>query len=115
MKKDFLDIQVGDKVIVYDEYSHDYNGHILQINSVEYDKEYVTETNPKGMVFYGTDLEEEEWGDDYITVVHEGNFVGFVDECECPLDGDEADDCADCVYSLDYHFVDGKCVRRRDK
>ena len=35
-------------------------------------------------------------------------------ECRCPLDGDEADDCADCVYSLDYHFVNGECVAREE-
>ena len=31
---------------------------------------------------------------------------------ECPLGGDETNDCADCIYSVDYHFVDGKCVKR---
>lgn len=77
MKKDFLDIKVGDTVIVYDEYSHDYEEHLLRIDSIEYDKEYTTETNPKGMICYGTDLEEEEWGDDYITHVTEGNFCRF--------------------------------------
>lgn len=33
-------------------------------------------------------------------------------QCKCPLGDDEADDCADCVYSADYHFADGECVRR---
>lgn len=78
MEKGFLDIKVGDKVIVFDEYSHDYAEHILEVGSIEYDSEWATETNPKGMHCYGTDLEEEEWGDDYITQVHEGNFVGFL-------------------------------------
>ena len=80
MKKNFLDIQIGDVVIVYDEYSHDYNEHIIQVDNIEYDKEYITKTNPKGMVCYGKDLEEEEWGDDYITVAHEGNFCDFYDD-----------------------------------
>jgi hypothetical protein len=80
MKKEFFDIQVGDKVIVFDEYSHDYAEHILMVESIEYDSEWATDTNPNGMHCYGTDLEEEEWGDDYITQVHEGNFVGFVKE-----------------------------------
>ena len=31
---------------------------------------------------------------------------------ECPLGGDETNDCADCIYSVDYHFVDGNCVKR---
>lgn len=31
----------------------------------------------------------------------------------CPLSGDESNDCADCAYSEDYHFVDGECVRRK--
>ena len=33
---------------------------------------------------------------------------------ECPLGGDETDDCADCPYSCDYHFVNGECVRREE-
>ena len=80
MHKGFLDIKVGDKVIVFDEYSHDYEEHILEVNSIEYDREWATKTNPKGMHCYGTDLEEEEWGDDYITQVHEGNFCGLAKE-----------------------------------
>lgn len=32
----------------------------------------------------------------------------------CPLGGDETNDCADCAYAGDYHFVDGECVRRDD-
>lgn len=36
-------------------------------------------------------------------------------ECKCPLGGDEANDCADCAYSCDYHFVDGECVRRKEE
>ena len=81
MKKNFLDIEIGDAVVVYDEYSHDYNEHILLVDAIEYDKEYITESNPKGMVCYGADLDMEEWGDDYITQVHEGNFCRFR-ECE---------------------------------
>jgi hypothetical protein len=33
---------------------------------------------------------------------------------ECPLGGDETDDCADCPYAGDYHFVNGECVRREE-
>lgn len=33
---------------------------------------------------------------------------------ECPLGGDETNDCADCSYAGDYHFVDGECVERGD-
>ena len=33
---------------------------------------------------------------------------------ECPLGGDETNDCADWIYSIDYHFADGKCVWRRE-
>ncbi len=73
----FFDIEVGDVVIAYDEYSHDYNEHIVKIESIEYDKENVTDTNLSGMTCYGIDLEEEKWGDDYITVITEGNFVGY--------------------------------------
>ena len=30
----------------------------------------------------------------------------------CPLGGDETNDCTDCFYAGDYHFVDGECIRR---
>lgn len=33
---------------------------------------------------------------------------------ECPLGGDETNDCADCAYAGDYHFVNGECVARED-
>ena len=81
--KGFIDIKVGDVVIVYDEYSRDYEEHYFKVESVEYDKINATETNPEGMVCYGTDLDcyNEELGvydtDDYVSVVTEGNFVRF--------------------------------------
>lgn len=79
MNKQFLDIQVGDIVVVWDEYSsHDYNEHRIKVEHIEFDDEYINgESNPKGMRCYGTDLEEDEWGDDYMTVVTEGNFVAI--------------------------------------
>lgn len=30
----------------------------------------------------------------------------------CPFGGDETNDCADCAYSGDFHFVKGECQRR---
>ena len=41
------------------------------------------------------------------------NSIERLDEfLECPLGGDETNDCADCIYSIEYHFADGKCVKR---
>lgn len=80
MKKFFTDIKVGDVVIVCDEYSHDYLEHRIEVESVECDKEYITETNPKGLHYFGKDLDEEEWGDDYITHITENNFCGYAIE-----------------------------------
>ena len=82
MKTNFLDIEIGDIVVVYDEYAHDFLTHILKVDGVEFDEDWITETNPKGMHFFGTDLQEEEWGDDYITQIHEGNFIRFIEERE---------------------------------
>ena len=31
---------------------------------------------------------------------------------DCPLGGDIENDCADCVYSCDYHYVNGGCIER---
>lgn len=73
----FKNIQIGNIVIAYDEYSHDYTEHRVKIESIEYEDEYITSENPDGMICYGTDLEEEEYGDDYISVVTEGNFCGI--------------------------------------
>ena len=30
----------------------------------------------------------------------------------CPFCGDETNDCADCAYSGDFHFVKGECQKR---
>ena len=46
----FKDIEVGDEVVVYDEYSHDYIEHIIKVNSIEYQNEFITKDNPKGMI-----------------------------------------------------------------
>lgn len=72
--KSFEDLNVGNVAIVYDEYSHDYILHRVLIESAEKEMGYITDTNPFGLVYYGTDLDEELWGDEYITVVTEGNF-----------------------------------------
>lgn len=36
------------------------------------------------------------------------------DDFLCPLGGDETNDCANCFYAGDYHFVDGECVLREE-
>lgn len=36
----------------------------------------------------------------------------IVQDINCPLGGDEHNDCDGCAYSVDYHYVDGECVRR---
>lgn len=110
MDKKFLDIKVGDKVIVWDEYSHDYNKHILKVDSIEYDKDWITETNPKGMHCFGTDLQKDEWGDNYITQVHEGNFESIVEPREKMW---VCDHCLAAIESREgnqatmRHYVDG--------
>lgn len=52
-QKKFKDLEIGDIAIVADEYAHDYTEHSIAIKSVEYDKEFVTPENPKGVVFFG--------------------------------------------------------------
>lgn len=43
----------------------------------------------------------------HIPVEEQGPVVN-----ECPMGGDITNDCADCCYAGDYHFVDGECVAR---
>ena len=38
----------------------------------------------------------------------------FDNQHKCLFGGDETNDCADCAYSGDYHFVNGECVRREE-
>lgn len=33
-------------------------------------------------------------------------------ENDCPLGGDITNDCADCAYAGDYHYVNGECILR---
>ena len=78
-KKEFFDLAEGDVVIAVDEYAHDYIEHRVRIDSVEYDDENVCEDNPSGMVCHGRDLDEGDWGDDYVTVVTPANFIRKAD------------------------------------
>lgn len=81
MNNDFLDIKVGDIVVVYDEYNHDYVEHHIKVENIEYDDLNSTETNPQGITCYGKDLDwwDEELqdyiDDEYITRVEESNFI----------------------------------------
>lgn len=75
MNPKFFEIQVGDIVLVIDKHSRDLEAHFIQIESIEQDKKWITDTNPTGMVCYGTDLQEEEYGDDYVTVVNENTYM----------------------------------------
>ena len=48
--------------------------------------------------------------------IKKAGLEGVVDggDEDCPLGGDPSNGCDGCVYSLDYHFVDGECVRREE-
>ena len=72
--KSFLDVNVGDVVICYDEYSHDYVEHEMKVTSIEYDKLNATETNPKGCRLYGEDISDDD-DESMICMVYEGNFI----------------------------------------
>ena len=76
MERGFLDILIGDVVVVCDEYSHDYEEHYFKVTSIEYEEEFINEDNPEGMRCYGEDLDCDT--DDYIGVVTEGNFINIV-------------------------------------
>jgi hypothetical protein len=81
LKKNFLDIKVGDVVVAYDTLSHDYTPWTIKVTSIEYDEDFITDTNPKGKHCYGKCLELEQGVcnefDDYITHVIEENFSRF--------------------------------------
>ena len=34
---------------------------------------------------------------------------------ECPLGGDITNNCADCIYSDDYEYKNGECIRRSEQ
>lgn len=67
-------VKVGDHVICFDEYLHDYEEHELIIQHIESDPEYATNTNPLGIVCFGEDLttDDEEM---MLSRVDEGNFI----------------------------------------
>ena len=75
MCRDFLEVKVGDIVVCYDEYNHDYVEHKVKITSIEEDEEYATKTNPKGRVLYGDDLTYADDDELMVCVVYESNFV----------------------------------------
>ena len=79
------DVKVGNIVVCFDEYATGYDEHLFKVNSIEKDEEYATEDNPEGVVLYGIDLDcydeetQEMENDDYIGVVHSGNFVSIAE------------------------------------
>lgn len=126
--KTFTELEIGDIVIVNDEYGYSGHHHIL-IESVETDKENITETNPKGIKYYGKDLDwfnsetgDYENDDDYITNVDEANFVEFHDtiseyakefaeehdvlygRCETCKNYSNATICSGCIEGSEYKF-----------
>lgn len=67
-------VKVGEKVICYDEYLHDYVEHTMLVRSIEKDPEMKTETNPEGVVLYGIDLSDAD-EESMICRVSEENYV----------------------------------------
>lgn len=64
----------------------------------------------------------EKQGDEYFEVNVENYLTDEAPELEgseefdkCPLGGDTTNDCADCAYAGDYHYVNGECVLRETK
>lgn len=45
-RKDFDQVKVGDVVVCYDEYQHDYVEHEMIVTSIEDDKADICEDNP---------------------------------------------------------------------
>lgn len=74
-------VKVGDIVVCYDEYTHDYDEHLFKVNNIEEDEE-------GGIKLFGVDLScvDEETNeyctDEYISYVHVGNFIGIDKEEE---------------------------------
>lgn len=66
--------KVGEKVICYDEYLHDYVEHTMLVRTIEKDPEMKTETNPEGVILYGIDLSDAD-EESMICTVSEGNYV----------------------------------------
>ena len=77
MNKNFLNLQIGDVVVAANIYSHDYTHYTIKITSIEYDEDFITETNPQGMHCYGECLDDVSNFDDYITNVDEANYSHF--------------------------------------
>lgn len=82
MKALFLNTQIGDIVMAQDTDSRDLDIHFLKVEQIEEDKEFITKTNPKGIVLYGTDLEKDQFGQDYMTLVTECSFLRKANEID---------------------------------
>lgn len=60
-------VRVGDRVVCFDEYLHDYVEHLIEVDSIEIDDE-------NGIVLYGEDLSDDNI-ESMIGRVDAGNFV----------------------------------------
>lgn len=69
--------------------------------------------NFEDFVEYLRDMAEhaEKQGNEYFEVNVE-NYLTGENLDECPMGGDVSNDCADCAYAGDYHYVNGECVAR---
>lgn len=66
------DVKIGDHIICFDEYSHDYIEHELIVTNIEKHPE-------EGRVIYGEDITfPKTETDDYITRVNKANFVRVI-------------------------------------
>ena len=49
---------------------------------------------------------------EYVKLKDTINEAMMIELKPCPFGGNETNDCADCAYSGDFHFVKGECQRR---
>ena len=80
--------------------------------NIKWDIDYDDDVSLPTEIEIPQNITDEEEISDYLSEVTGYCHQGFELKLECPFDGDETNDCADCVYADEYHFVEGKCVPR---
>ena len=76
--------------------------------TIEYQKKIFPDIEEHDIPYYCGACMDNAISDEYLIMMQEMSGL------KCPLGGDENNDCADCAYSHDYHFVNGECVRREE-
>ncbi len=88
---------------------------VIEASSEDVVQDFISCTTPQEVLdLVGDTVVDESYNETILNKLPDTASAHYTIIENCPLGGDISNDCADCVYSNDYHFVDGECMKRGD-